>query len=203
MAATPTLTASNRSPRTRRSNRAALLLIGLILLLAGAAGLAAGFGAFGSSFRTQRLLPPATRDYVSANRSWFWPVVAVAGVVLALLALRWLAIQLRSNRIGEIELVRDRRTGNTTVASRALCDALAGEIEDYPGVEAANALLIGSPQHPSLLVRVRLDGRAEISDVRRRIETDGVPHLRQALDNQELPTRVELTLPAREARAVR
>lgn len=204
MAAEPaTLTAANRSPRTRRANRAALLLVGVILLLAGAAGFAAGLGAFGSSFATQHLLPSTTRGYADRNGSWFWPVVGLVGVVVALPALRWLAIQLRSNRIGQLDLVRDRHTGNTTVAARAVCDALAAEIAAYPGVDAAGAQLIGSPRHPTLLVRVRLDGRNEISDVRQRIETDGVPHLRQALDNADLPARVELTLPAREARAVR
>ncbi len=197
-----TLAASSRSPRTRRTNRVTLFFIGLLVALIGAGGLLLGLGVLGTDRKGQNLLSPQTRDFAASNAGWFWPVLGVVGLLIALLGLRWLIIQLRSNRLRSLDLVRDRQTGNTTVDTGAVCDALAVEIQDYDGVDAAGAQLIGKPGEPTLLVRVRLDGRGDLSDVRRKIETDGIPHLRQALDLPALPARVELALPAVDARAV-
>lgn len=197
-----TLAASSRSPRTRRANRLTLAFLGLLIAVVGAGGLLLGLGVLGSARKGQDLLSPQTRDFADRNAGWFWPVVGVVGLIIALLGLRWLIIQLRSNRLRSLDLVRDRTTGNTSIDTGAVCDALAEEIEAYDGVDAAGAQLIGTPSEPTLLVRVRLDGRGDLTDVRRTIETNGIPHLRQALDMPDLPARVELALPAVDARAV-
>jgi hypothetical protein len=55
------------------------------------------------------LVPQASR--FAADAGWFWPVVEAAGVVLALLALRWPVIQLRSNRTRDIDIESERSRG--------------------------------------------------------------------------------------------
>jgi hypothetical protein len=187
------LPAETRAAGTVRANRIILMLLGLVLTVTGAAGLAAGLGAFGRRLTHQPVLSPATMHFVARN-SWFWPVVAVAGGVLALLCLWWLLRQARSDRVGEVRLVTDRRRGNTDLAARALTDAVETEIEGYRGVTRASASLSGASTAPRLSVTVTLDGRVKPAEVHERIVREAASRVREALGRDDVPTRLELQL---------
>jgi hypothetical protein len=62
---------------------------------------------------------------------------------------------------------------------------LAEEISGYPGVRTATARLAGAHQHPELHIRITMDDRASLSDLRHRIDEMAIPRLVGALD---LPT---------------
>jgi hypothetical protein len=187
------LPAETRAAGTVRTNRIVLVLLGLVLAVAGAAGLAAGLGAFGRRLTHQPVLGPAATRFVARN-GWFWPVVAVAGGVLALLCLWWLLRQARSNRVGEIRLVTDRRRGNTDLAARALTEAVETEVEGYRGVARASASLSGATTAPRLLLTVTLDGRVKPAEVHERVVGEAVSHVREALGRDDIPTRLDLRL---------
>lgn len=208
-----------RSPRTRRVNRVVLGLIGLLAALGGLAGLAAGFGILGTAARHRSVLT-RTADYADAH-AWVWAAVAVAGLLLAGLALAWLAVQPRSNRITEFDL-DDRPAdaddlagadgfggpgstgrGRSTLASSAITDAVCAEIEGYPGVRDVSARLVRERGMPTLLVFTSLDGRTGPGEVRSRIQTEAIGHVRQALDDPGLPARLEFRLARRSRRHVR
>jgi hypothetical protein len=193
---------ATRTPGARRANRAVLAVLGLLLLAAGATGLAAGLGAFGADVRTRQVIPSAIRDWASRH-DWFWILVAAGCILVALLALRWLLAQASTSRIGELELESDRRRGRTVMTGRAVTDAVAGEIGSYRGVGGVRASLLGDRAAPTLLVRATLDGRADPAAVSTRIQTDAVPHTRQALEMPDLPVRLELRLAARSRRDLR
>jgi hypothetical protein len=193
---------TSRAPGTRRANRVVLALLGLLLLAAGAAGLAAGLGLFGDDVRAGPVIPSSTRDWVSRH-DWFWILVAAGCILVALLALRWLFAQTASSRIGELELESDRRHGWTIVAARAVTGAVADEIDSYRGVSGTSAYLLGSRGTPTLLVHATLDGRADPAEVRTRIQTDAIAHARQALETPDLPVRLELRLAAASRRDMR
>lgn len=190
----PTLPAESRAPRTVRANRVLLALIGLVLLLVGAGTVVLGTGLFGTDRADAPLLSPSVRAMPQRD-GWFWPVVAVGSLIVALLALRWLYAQLRSDRLNRVELEPDPANGHTRLSTGALVDALTGEVAGYRGVREATAHLSGSSADPRLTVRVSLDGRVDPGEVRRRVEEDALVHVRQALGAPTLPTRVEFVLP--------
>ncbi|HEY9475159.1 MAG TPA: hypothetical protein VIS06_15100 [Mycobacteriales bacterium] len=190
-----------RSPRTRRTNRLALGLVGLVAFACGGAGLATGFGAFGASAQHRSVLTTAS-NYADSH-AWVWAAVAAAGLVLAAVALAWLVAQFGSNRITDLDLTDDPQQGRTSLASGAVSDAVRSEIETYPGIRSATARLVTERGTPTLLVSTALDGRTPPGEVRRRIQSEALAHARRALDDPGLPARLERRLSRRSGRRVR
>lgn len=183
-----------------RTNRIMLILLALALTAAGVAGALAGFGAFGRDIKHEVLVSDHVSDYFGRHGDWLWPLIALAAAIIALLALRWLlALLFSTDRAGDLPLAGDRSAGRTTLSAAALTDAVAAEINSYPGVHSARARLIGDPFAPTLVVTATLEENADLSGLRRRIESQAVRHARQALDNPDLPVRLDLTLTSRQA----
>lgn len=183
-----------------RTNRIMLILLALVLTAGGVAGGLAGLGAFGREVKHQALVSEQVSDYVGRHGDWLWPVIALAAAIIALLALRWLlALLFSTDRAGDLPLTGDRTAGRTTLSAAALTDAVAAEINSYPGVYSARARLIGDPFAPTLVVTAALEENADLSGLRRRMESQAVRHARQALDNPELPVQLDLTITSRQA----
>lgn len=191
------------NPRADRGNRTVLTLLGLLFTAAGAVGLALSYGAFGAGRAQRRVLTTSIRDFAHRNAAWLWPVVAVVFMLLALLALRWLAAQLGSDRVGALPLERDTRAGATTLQAGAVTSAVTDEIESYRGVRRASARLIGNPAQPDLVLTVTADERADLGALRNRIEQHAIPHTRQATGRDALPVHLRLHLASGAGRRVR
>lgn len=191
------------NPNADRANRSLLTLLALLLLAGAGAGLALSFGVFGRARARQPLLLPAAREFAHRNSGWFWLVVAVVAVVLGLLALRWLAHQLGTDRVRALDLEPDTRAGATTVHTAAVTDAVRAEVRGYRGVRGSAARLIGDAGSPELVLHVTLDDRADLAALRPRIEAQAVAHLRTAIDQPALPVHLQVQLAAGSARRVR
>ncbi|WUI01062.1 alkaline shock response membrane anchor protein AmaP [Spirillospora sp. NBC_00431] len=183
--------------RSAHLNRTGLALLGAVLAGAGGAGLARGLGAFGDERASGPVLTGEVRRF-AAEHTWFWPAVAAAAVVLALLGLAWLLAQGRSGKLTGLALEPDTGTGATRLSAKAVTDALEHEIGTYPGVLRARARLVGSSAHPELRLNVEYGHPAEPADLRRRIEDEGVPRLCTALERDSVPTMVRLRLAPKE-----
>jgi hypothetical protein len=179
------------NPRADTANRITLAALGLLLIAGAGAGLAAGLGAWGAAHRP--VLDPPLRDFV-AHHSWIWAVVAASGLAVTALACRWLAAQLRSDRVRVLTLESDPRTGDTTIPTSALTDAVVAEISGYRGVRRATGRAIGTAARFRVVLHVDLADRAPIGDVRRRIDHDAIAHLRTALQDPALPVQLELAI---------
>jgi len=190
------------TPRAGRANRAALAVIGLVLLATGVAGLLAGVGVFGDAVRHHKALGQDTLQWVDGHE-WFWLVAAAGSALVALVALRWLFLQTQTNRVGPIDLESDRRRGRTILAADAVAGAVAVEIDSYRGVASASAHVLGTRSTPTLLTRVTLDDRGDPAAIRTRIQTEAIAHARQALDKPDLPVRLELRLAGHSRRDIR
>jgi hypothetical protein len=177
------------SPRTGVRNRLRLGLVGLVVFVGGGLALARGFGAFGSRYAHAPLLTPTESSY-AAHYTWFWPVVGAIAVVVALLALRWLALQFRRDRVRSLTLERDRRSGATRLPASAATTAVEDDVSGYHGVRSAQAHLTRDPASPELALSVALDDRADLAEVRDRIESEALPRFRQAIEVDSLPTRL-------------
>ncbi|WP_236242499.1 alkaline shock response membrane anchor protein AmaP [Streptomyces sp. CC228A] len=174
-----------------RANRIALALIGLVLLAGGVLALLYGWGVLGQGGPSEPLLTPGERRY-AASSSWVWPLIGLAGALAAVLGLLAAVAQLRPDGVRSLPLEADRSRGATTLSADAVTDALEEEIESYGGVQRATARLTRSSHYPHLVLRVTLAAEAEVRTALERIQSEALPHLRDFLDQPELPARVRL-----------
>ncbi|MDQ6649618.1 MAG: alkaline shock response membrane anchor protein AmaP [Actinomycetota bacterium] len=179
-----------------RVNRSVLTLISLLLIVGAGLGLARSYGAFGRHASTRQVISPQEYRWVAHNAGWFWPAVAVLSLLLALFGLRWAIAQVRTDRVGELELEPGNTTGSTRLATSAVGRAVSEEIEDYEGVSRASARFAAGSTDPHLQVTVGLDDGADVRAVRQRIEQEAVAHARQAVGEPGLPVRVALRVDA-------
>lgn len=200
--ATGMLAPITRTRRTRRTNRAFTGLLGVLALAAGVAGILAFAGAFGRSVADGPVFTARTRSFVH-DSTWFWFVAGAAAIIVAFVGLWWLLIQARVSIFGDIQVETDRNDGETVLDSGAVTDALCEQIEGFHGVESASASLLGDPAEPMVALDVWLDGRAELAEVRAKVESRALVDLEHALDWTEVPIRVEYRLGTRKVRSVR
>jgi len=180
------------SGRADRLNRVVLSLLGLLLLLVGLAGLLPGSGLLGDDIAGRPVLHPDTAGFVGRNDAWLWPVIALVAVLLSLLALRWLLLQLRTDRVDHVDLTTLRRKGETHVDAGAITTSLVDAVERCPGVDAASSRLVRLRGREQLLLHVRLADRADIADTRQQLTDGPVRELLQALGENCPPLVVEL-----------
>ncbi len=187
---------------TARLDRFLLLLLGLLLTAGGVLALLVGLGVFGSRLRNKSVLDNFISDFFGRNGPWLWPVIALVGLLLGYLALRWLIAQVRPTGVRDLQLEPQSTTGHTDLVGAAVTDAVTAEIGTYRGVAGASARLVGDELDPELRLRVQLDSRADVAALRRRIETDAVAHARQALDKPQMPVRLDLVVTDKKAARV-
>lgn len=173
--------------RADRLNRVLLTLLGLVLLAVGVAGLLPVLGVLGEDRSDDAVLAQEVERFVVDHAAWLWPLVAVVLVLLALLALRWLVQQLRTDRMEDLDLTHDRTRGETRVDAAALTQALVEAVERCPGVDGASARVVRSARRRQLLLQVRLADRADAADVRRQLATGPLSELRQVLGGLTWP----------------
>ncbi|MFE0020589.1 alkaline shock response membrane anchor protein AmaP [Amycolatopsis sp. NPDC059021] len=178
----------SRVNRPAGLNRTVLALTGLVLLAGGGFAVATYFGWL-------RVLDPASPlvPGTAAPPVWvFWVTVAVA-VVVGLLCLRWLAAQaFRTPKSVGWRLEESPEDGTTTMDSSAANAPVATDIEGYEGVKSASAWVSGSRDEPELYLLVTAEQDVDITALRHRIASHAVARLRQALEVETLPVRLEL-----------
>lgn len=177
------MTSTNRPARL---NRCLLALIGVTLVTGGGLAMAASVG----------MLPvdPAATLVPGTDLPPTWVLYAVTGiaVLLALLCLRWLAAQLvRKPKTHTWRIEDDPEHGNTELAARIATTPFTADVTAYPGIHTAHADLTGPQSSPTLAVVVTTEHDADLSDIRHRIDTHGLPRLRSALDLTSLPMTLE------------
>lgn len=182
--------------RPARLNRTLLAVVGLVLLLVGAVGVAAGAGLL-------RGMLPAVDPGVPllpaelALPQWATYVAVAGAVVVGLLALRWMIAQARRRPPTETwrlpaAPVDGADRGSTTIDSDDVADAFAADIETYPGVLSAAAALTGPRHRPDLHLEITAGTDVDLADLRGRIAEHALPRLRSAMDIEGL--RADLVL---------
>jgi len=176
-----------------RTNRIALALFGLLVLVAGAAGMAASTGVFGAAFSRRTLFDNQAGSYIGDHGGWLWPAVAGACLLLALACLRWiLALLASTDRAGDITIPGGTHQGTTIVQPAALTGALTREISAYHGVDAAKGRVIGDGRNPEIVLTVTPAPSADLHTLHHRIQAEALFHARQALGKPSLPIQLDL-----------
>src|ERR1700753_3347567 len=172
--------------RTGLGNRIALLVIGLLLLLGGAAALLRGLnvwpGVLGA--HDSLIIDKATRHWV-AGQSWFWPTVAAVSVLVFLLALWWLIApgQTRTLRRGALE--PGAPPAATSLPARAVTSAIENDLAASPYVRHSTAALTGTASSPRLALSVTMAADADPAEAVSRIG-QAVHRFREALEDDSL-----------------
>jgi hypothetical protein len=122
-------------------------------------------------------------------RDWVRYVVVVVAILLGLACPWLLTRQIRRRpKTRTWQLAENSARGSTRLRTETATDSLRSAIEDYPSVRHAAAWLAGNHDQPALLVRLHTEHRADVTELRRRIHTEAIPHLTHALDLDGLST---------------
>jgi hypothetical protein len=172
-------------------NRIALAVVGVIALVAGAAGLARGLDQWPELLGEANV--PVLEDDVRelAGRNWFWPVVAVVLAVVALLALRWLAVQGERGTVRTLRIEPDTRRGGTTLPARAVTGAFADDLAGGSGLRRVRARLVVRPGPPHLAVTAALPPTTDPAAAKQHLY-EALGRHRQALETDDLPATLRL-----------
>jgi hypothetical protein len=177
-----------------RANRAILTVFGLLVLAAGAAGMTASVGGFGSAFAHRALFDNDVSAYIG-QRQWVWYAAAGVGLIVALAALAWIAnLLVSTDRAGDITIPAGAREGTTILLPAALTGALTREIDAYHGVQAVTGRIIGDARDPEIVLAVTASQTADLHALYQRIETEALAHAREALGKPDLPVRLDLAV---------
>ncbi|MEV7548467.1 alkaline shock response membrane anchor protein AmaP [Amycolatopsis sp. NPDC089917] len=179
--------------RPARVNRTVLALAGLLLVAAGAFALLTHFGTV-TVVRPESTLVAGTEQ----APTWTLYIAAAAAVVLGLLMLRWLLAQLtRKPKTHTWNFETDPAFGRTELAASTAIEPFVTEVTTYPGVHAAHATLAGTRDTPAVALVISAEQGGDLTQIRHRIDTDGLPRLRQALDIDTLPATIEFRFSAK------
>ncbi|XVQ10156.1 hypothetical protein ACQP1W_47860 [Spirillospora sp. CA-255316] len=161
--------------------RAAVALMGSVLLAAGLGMLLAGYGLLGASVETAPVLGPAVSRF-AAGQAWFWPLAGAATEGVAFAGLVWLVVQ--------IQAVLRRWRPSLDAPARHLAGVAAGELlrdtRLIPGVREARIRFTGSPSRPRVRVHVTCHADAAPARIHADLASGPVERYRAAMGMDDL-----------------
>ena len=186
--------------RTSRLNHVLLTLVGLVLLAGGAYLVLRHLGRLGARQPAHDHVYDHSEAHWLHDHKWIWLVVAAVVIVIGLIAVRWLLVQVRLDRIRTLRIDRDlHAAGHTRMAADVLTDAIETDVLTYPGVTRVRAVLVGAVDAPEIVLRVQTRPLAELGTAFGRIVSDALPAARTALDAPDLPAQVHVVISGRTA----
>lgn len=172
--------------RPARLNRCLLAITGVALVTGGGLAMATSLGMLPTDPATP--LAPGT----DLPPTWTLYATAAVAVLLALLCLRWLAAQFaRKPKTHTWRIEDDPEHGHTELAARIATTPFTADAATYPGIHTAHADLTGTQHEPTLAVIVTTEHDANLTEILHRLDTHGLPRLRNALDLTSLPMTLE------------
>lgn len=175
-------------------NRVVLLLIGLLLAGAGVTALLWGAGVRGEGTSDGVVVTPGISDFVARNSEWFWPLGAVAGLVLAYLGWRWLLAQFPAPQHVHNFNLASKGPGSTRMRAGRAAQAWAKEAGKLGAVSSARAWFQEGPAGPYAEMRLTVLDNGDLGAVRSHVEGEALDRLRLSLDMQELEAHVVVQL---------
>ena len=183
-----------------RGNRIGLGLVGLALLLAGAALATVSLGVFGDDNAGQPIYPSQAQRYIHQH-SWIWSLVAAAAIIIGLLCVRWLIVQPRRDTLRRIRIDSDRTSepgaGRTLLLSAAVANLVEDELAAQSGARRVSAALSGSPDQPEIWITLVADPGADIAHLRDHLSETTLPSIRSALGQPQLAAYLSITVKGR------
>jgi hypothetical protein len=185
--------------RATRGNRTGHALIGLPLLVAGAAVLARSAGLYGGP-ATAPLYSAAAHRYIH-DHGWIWPAVAAAAIIIGLACLRWLIVQPRRDLLRRVRLDSDHRdepgAGRTILLADAVTNVIDSDLAAQRGVRRAAAALSGQTDQPELWLTLTAAADIDLARLRDHLTSELLPSLRTSLAQPGLTAYLRITITRR------
>ena len=180
--------------RADRVNRAVLSVLGALMLIGGAVGLAYSLGAFGKDRSKGLFVADQLDHWLNDNQNWLWIVVILVCLILASLSLRWLLFQVKPQAtVGDFSFPFQEGEGKTSISARAVVDAVVADLSDQPGVRKAGARL--SQQDPLVVdAWVDYDSASYVPAFRQSVQEQILPRLEKCLEIEDAVVNLELRL---------
>ncbi len=179
--------------RSAAGDRSLTVLLGLVLLGAGALATLLSYGIFGTGRARRPLLDPVVVDTLRAYPLPSRIIGIAVGVLLTAIGLLWATRSLRPERRPDLVLDRGPDTA-IVVTAAAAADAVGEHAGRLPGVARARARLVGADRTPALRVSVWLAENADVAEVCRLLDEQVLAQARGCLGIDELPVAVRLEL---------
>ena len=180
--------------RTDSFNRVVLLLVGFAMIATGGYGLARALEVTGEAPSEGSLLTSPIPDFVAHNSEWFWPVVAVAGVVLAYLGWRWLLAQFPApQQVHNFDLA-SKGPGSTRMRAGGAAQAWAKDAGKLGAVSSSRAWFQQGTSGPHAEMRLTVLDNGDLGAVRSHVEGEALDRLRLSLDMQALEAHIVVRL---------
>ena len=186
------------SPGPGTSNRIWLGLLGLILLLAGIAGVLIGTGVANSILGTlgAPFAVPGSGDSVAAPQPNSPIAVAIftgVGVVFTLFGVLWLAAQVPGREpTRSFRMSTDIERGTTQISPSALSEAVTADIAALHGVVNAQVRLRGTLLNPDMLVDLVVNDDADVQAILSSIEGEVAGDLLTTIEGTIASIRVHI-----------
>ncbi len=175
-------------------NRVFWLVIALVLLGAGAAGLLAGTGVLGPDLQAASPLPAVVPAQLEQPAQTALLIIGVGGLCCVFLGVflikAALSIPQARTSVPSLRLARGADQPVTIVRGSALQQGLQRDLERVPGVTRARTSLADLSHQPRIAIRLDLTGRTDLRPIQ-----DGVRAALQRLVTTTgiAPTAVEVT----------
>lgn len=177
--------------RTLFLDRVATLLLAVALIVMGAFAI---WWWTGNSPLADTVRTTAVRDVV--DRTW-WPWASAAlGLLLILLALRWIVAHLRSRGVAQLNLKGSDSTGRLEVAASKVAGAAADALSDTLGVRNAKGRVIHDRGQLVARLNATIEPEADLHRIASRADLISA-QLAQALDRDDLRCSIELKVATR------
>ncbi len=167
-------------------DRIATILVALLLIAAGAAGIWwwTDRSPLGSTVRTA-----GTTDLV--GQAW-WPWASAAvGALLVLLGLRWILAHLRRQNVSTLHLRGSGSGGRLDVAASKVAGAAADALSDTLGVRSARGVVVRDRGQLVARLSAVIEPEADLAHVAERADLVSA-QLAQALERDDLRCSVQL-----------
>ncbi|MCC9194643.1 alkaline shock response membrane anchor protein AmaP [Arthrobacter sp. zg-Y916] len=182
------------------TNRTWLIIIGAVLLAAGILSLLLSAGVLGGMTPgpDSAVLPDGPETLLQPD--WVAPSVLIAGIILGILGLWWLLAEVpRKKGASGFRLQEDPARGITTCEPGVLARAVEHDANSVPGVVDSSVLLRGTADSPDVAMRLTVNERSDIQESLRRVCSDVLPNLSQALETPLHTVGISLEVSARSA----
>lgn len=178
---------------TDRLNRTLLLLVGLLLVGLGTAGLLRGAGIFGGE-GSDAVISPWLRNEARERQVLLLCLLSATAVLLIWLGFSWLTAQLPKDRpVNEVTLGRTEHATRVEVSAKAIAEALAADVRRVDGVTDATARVVR--EDPLTIdLDVSLEEGTDLNAAGQAIADRPKRRLLEALDLPDVELRAKLKL---------
>jgi len=148
-----------------RTNRVALLVLGLILTAVGSYALVRGLGVMGDGRAADSVAGTLLGLIPDPEWRWLPAMVGSLALLLAILGLRWVTAQVKFPPRTSTVTVEETDRGTTQVRGSAVSHAVSTQLARIPGTGDARVRITSTPSGRRADIRLEIIDRADVAGI--------------------------------------